>query len=149
MVNLNKVTCTCKGRKLSGTPYSHFLAMMREERLNPVTFGHDCYKTKYLRLAYQHTLVPINGEDMWEQAPGVDVKPPIFSTKKKGNLQFKRRLEPGETSTKQFGKVGKSGVKIHCSHCGGEGYYKQTCSQRQHQLKVIPHLNSSAYLFQL
>jgi len=53
----------------------------------------------------------------------------------------KRRLEPGETSTKQFGKVGKSGAKMHCSHCGGEGHNKQTWSQRQPKLKVIPHLN--------
>ena len=95
----------------------------------------DYYRTKYLRLTYQHTLIPINGKDMWEQALGVDVKPPVFPSKKKGNLQFKRRLEPGEISTKQFGKVGKSGVKIHCSHYGGEGHNKQICSQRQPQVE--------------
>ena len=94
------------------------------------------YKTEYLRLTYEHTLVPINGEDMWEQAAGVDVSPPVFPTKKKGSLQFKRRLEPGETSAKQLGKVGKHGVKMHCSNCGGEGHNKKTCSERQPKLKV-------------
>jgi len=109
---------------------------MREERLNPLTFVHDCYRTAYLRLTYQHTLVPINGEDVWKQALDVDVKPLVFPTKKKGNLQFKIRLEPEETSRKQLGKVGKSGVKMHCSCCGGEGHNKQTCSQMLPKLKV-------------
>jgi len=45
---------------------------MRKERLNPFSLVHDCYKTEYLRLTYQHPLVSINGEDMWEQAAGVE-----------------------------------------------------------------------------
>jgi len=101
--------------------------VIKDERLNPFTFVDDSYRTEYLRLTYQHTLVPINAEDMWEQALRANVKPPIFSTKKKCNLQFKRRLTPGETSTKQFGKVGKSAVKMHCSHCGRE---RATTSRR-------------------
>jgi len=59
------------------------------------------------------------------------------------------RLELGEIGTKQFRKVGKSGAKMHFSHCGGEGHIKQTRSQRQPKLKVIPDLNSSACLFHL
>ena len=67
----------------------------------------------------------------------------MFSTNKKGNLKFKRRLEPGETTVRQVGKVSKCGMKMHCSNCGGEGYNKKTCTQRQPKLKVI----SSCHLF--
>jgi len=86
VVDLNEGSCTCKGWELSGISCPHSLAVMSEERLNPFTFVHDCCRTKYLRLTYQHTLVPINGENMWEQAIGVDVKPPVSPTKKKGSL---------------------------------------------------------------
>jgi len=63
MDSLKQGTCTCEGWELSGIPCPHSLAVMRGERLNPLTFVHDCYKTEYLKLTY-HTLVPINGEDI-------------------------------------------------------------------------------------
>ena len=89
MVNLSQGSCSCKGWELSGIPYPYSLAVIREERLNPLNFVHDCYRTEYLRIAYGHTLIPINGEDMWEQALGVEVKDPVFPTKKKGKLNSK------------------------------------------------------------
>ena len=42
IVNLNQGSCTCKGWELSRIPCPHSLAVMREERLNPLTFVHDC-----------------------------------------------------------------------------------------------------------
>jgi len=81
-----------------------------------------------LRITYGHTLIPTNREDTWEQAPGVEIKALVFHTNKKGNLKFKKRLEPGETTAKQVRKVSKGGVKMHCSNCGAEGHNKKTCT---------------------
>ena len=73
---------------------------------------------------------------MWEQALRLTLKHLSFLPSRKANLQFKRRLELGETSTKQFGKVAKSGVKMHCLNFGIEGDNKKTCRQRVPKLEV-------------
>ena len=109
-------------------PLSSFFSSDEEERLNPLNFILDCYRTKYLRITYGHTLIPINGEGIWKQASGVDVKAPVFPTKKKGNLKFKRRLKLEETTTKQVGKVSKCDMKMHCSNFRGESHNKKTCT---------------------
>mgnify|MGYP007039614208 CR=1 FL=1 len=83
-----------------------------------MNFVYDCYRTEHLRITYGHTLIPINGQDVWELAPGIDIKALVFPTKKKGNLKFKRSLKPGKTTTKHFGKVSKCGAKIHCETVG-------------------------------
>ena len=46
IVKLTKRSCSCKSWELSNLPYSHAIVVMREERLNPMTFVHDCYSTK-------------------------------------------------------------------------------------------------------
>jgi len=82
---------------------------MREERLNPLTFVHDWYMAEYLRITYSRTIIPINGEDMWGQAPRVDIKAPVFPIEKKDNLQFKRRSKPGEKMQNNLAKFLKVG----------------------------------------
>ena len=94
-----------------------------------------------MKITYGYTLIPFDEEDIQEQAPGVDIKALVFPTKKRGNLKFKRMLEPRETTTKPVGKVSKCGVKMHCSNYGGQGYNKKICTQRRHELKVNPFLN--------
>ena len=59
--------------RIKWNPMPSFLGSDEGRGIKPLTFFHDCYRTEYLKLTYQHTLVPINGEDIWEQAPGVDV----------------------------------------------------------------------------
>ena len=83
IVKLTKRSCSCKSWDLSGLPCSHAIDVMREERLNPMTFTHDCYSTEYLRITYSHTLKLINVEDTWEKGLGeVSNKSPCERTLK-------------------------------------------------------------------
>jgi len=93
---LTERTCSCKSWELTGLSYSHVIAGMREERLNPMNFMHDCYSIKYFKITYSHTLRPINWDDVWETGPGEVITTLYFKPKKKTTCKFKRNLKQGK-----------------------------------------------------
>ena len=51
--------------------------------MDPLKLVHNCYNTKYLKLIHSHTLLPINGDDMWAIALSKPLTAPYFPPKKK------------------------------------------------------------------
>ena len=136
IVKLTKRTCSCKSWELSSLLCSHTIAVIKEERLNPMSLFHDCYSTDYLKITYSHILRPINGNDMWGTNPSKVIIVLYFKPKKKTTCKFKRRPEVGEnTKGSTNGIVRKDGVKMHCSNCGGEGYHMTTYTKGHPSLR--------------
>lgn len=111
VVDILGKTCTCGAWLLSEISCFHALAVMREKKLNPIPFIHDCNSVKMLRNTYTHTLQPCNGSNMWALSEHDPIVAPKFKKKKRGYYSFKRRPEEGETrSCTPYGTVPRAGL---------------------------------------
>ena len=118
VVDILDKTCTCEAQLLSGIPCCHTLAVMKEEKLNPIQFVHDCYSIEKLRSTYRYTLQPINGSNMWPPSQHDPIVSSKFKKKKRGYNSFTRREHKGETrACRAYGTVSRSEGIVKCSAC--------------------------------
>ena len=78
VVDIFNKTCRYGAWLLSGIPYCHALAVMRDEKINPSLFVHDHYSIDKLRNVYTLTLQPINGLNMWPPPENDSIVSPKF-----------------------------------------------------------------------
>jgi len=73
----------------------------------------------------------------WVHVEGQEILPPVYE-KKVGRPPKARRKEPHEVQGRTGSKLSKHGVKIHCSHCKGEGHNKASCELRKAGFPPLP-----------
>lgn len=64
VVNMKSKTCSCNLWELVGIHYRHAIAAMSYRGDNPVDYVHGYYTGETYELCYNHTISPINGQEM-------------------------------------------------------------------------------------
>ncbi|XP_009618093.2 uncharacterized protein [Nicotiana tomentosiformis] len=125
IVNLNRLTCTCRAWILKGIPCAHVVAAIHFKKLEPVNYiAHWYHRETYMK-TYSHFLQHIQNMEMWPQSQNPSVIPPevrvMLSRAKKV-----RRKEPTENKT---GKLSKRGTQITYNNCHTKGHNKKGCQK--------------------
>ncbi|KAH6797713.1 hypothetical protein C2S52_022267 [Perilla frutescens var. hirtella] len=125
VVTLGSKSCTCRVWDLTGIPCVHACSAIHYMKLDPPDFVDECYMIpKYLE-AYRYGLPPLNGPDMWEEATGFPVKPPIIR-KMLGRPKQKRKRDADEKSSTNPNKL-KRQVVMTCQRCLQTGHNTRGC----------------------
>ncbi|XP_014511415.1 uncharacterized protein LOC106770102 [Vigna radiata var. radiata] len=127
VVNLDEHSCTCRKWAISGVPCCHSLTAMKFLNLQREEFIPCCFRKTTHEETYTPIVYPINGQNMWEITPYVDVLPPPKRIMP-GRPKKKRRLEQWEL-VKDDNRMTKGGIKKRCAICKQLGHNKTSCTQ--------------------
>ncbi|XP_019262984.1 PREDICTED: uncharacterized protein LOC109240760 [Nicotiana attenuata] len=134
IVNLDRLTCTCRAWMLKGIPYAHAIAVIHFKKL-PVNYIAHWYHMETYMKTYSHFFQPVQHMEMWPQSQNPSVIPPEVR-KMPGMPRKVRRKEPTENKTR---KISKRGTQMTCNNCHAKGHNKKGF-QRVHKvcfLKMI------------
>ncbi|XP_050227587.1 uncharacterized protein LOC126677148 [Mercurialis annua] len=120
VVNLTHKTCACGAWQLTGIPCSHALACINYMRHNVVDYVDDCNKREQYFKAYEFSIQPINGSNMWPEVSGYPIIPPPHR-KMPGRPKKKRKRDADEEPK------GRQGMTMTCKHCLCEGHNVRGC----------------------
>ncbi|CAH9122301.1 unnamed protein product [Cuscuta epithymum] len=150
--DMNERSCSCRGWGLSGIPCKHAISAIYNQDEDPEDYVHECYTVEVYKSIYQHVILGINGEELWDKSNYIPPLPPNFG-RGVGRPSKARRKEPDEpTSQKKKKSSSKTIVKlkrkqntVKCKKCGVEGHNSATCEKRKQKgdkLKVRRKKNS-------
>ncbi|XP_050238110.1 uncharacterized protein LOC126687596 [Mercurialis annua] len=77
-VHLTDRTCSCRAWQLTGIPCCHAISCITFMRHNVMNYVDNCYKRAQYLKAYEFSLQPINGPNMWPYAQGFPIIPPPY-----------------------------------------------------------------------
>jgi hypothetical protein len=135
-VDLPGRTCTCRRWQISGIPCHHALAICRNDRINPESLVHKCYRIETYFQAYGYNMVPLRGRLHWEKMNGVEVNPPLF-TKVMGRPKKNRKKGVEEKIKKGVKHITKHGVTMHCFVCGKADHNKKGHDKFMERLQMV------------
>ncbi|KAK8578010.1 hypothetical protein V6N13_076682 [Hibiscus sabdariffa] len=144
IVDLKKLSCTCKEWEISGIPCYHAICAMFHDSKSPEDYVLEWYsKEKYME-SYKHVLQPMRGKKFWPKGlppilpPTVKVQP--------GRPKKKRIKAKDEPKKMKVGKFTKEGARIRCSKCRTLGHNIQNCSQKSTNVASSQvHTNETVY----
>ncbi|PWA64249.1 hypothetical protein CTI12_AA346450 [Artemisia annua] len=123
-VNLTRKKCMCRMWELSGIPCIHALAAYQHMNRDPVEGVHDWYSQQKWFEAYQFTIRPVYGSNMWKRTRDPPLLPPLMRTMP-GRPRKKRILAPDENNS----QVTRRGRIMTCSNCQERGHNKASCKK--------------------
>ncbi|MBA0724742.1 hypothetical protein Golax_021404, partial [Gossypium laxum] len=65
IVDLEKMTCSCRLWDLSGIPCVHTVCAIYNKEEDPEKYLAKCYSKEIYMRTYKYALQPINGLDLW------------------------------------------------------------------------------------
>ncbi|KAI5658627.1 hypothetical protein M9H77_27420 [Catharanthus roseus] len=68
-LKMNENSCNCGKWREYTLPYSHALAVYRENGTRPYAYVPDIYSRETYRRTYQSNFYPVGHEDFWRDAP--------------------------------------------------------------------------------
>ena len=110
---------------MRGMPCVHGVAAILHQARIPSDYVDEWYtKEKYLQ-AYQNSIKPLNGSDLWPVSNKAPLVPPIVTTQpgRKKKARNKSQDEKEQSTT----KLGRKMVEMTCSKCGNSGHNKRSC----------------------
>jgi hypothetical protein len=117
-------TCSCRGWELSGIPCAHAICAILHSKELPVDYIADCYSKEMYCKTYEHTLEPVNGENMWPKTTFESIHAPIprnMTGRPKKNRKREENEPRAGTSISRRGRI------MTCSLCKKEGHNKRYC----------------------
>ncbi|KAL0329380.1 UNVERIFIED_CONTAM: hypothetical protein Sradi_4924700 [Sesamum radiatum] len=132
--NLEMRTCTCRIWQLSGIPCKHACSAIFNQNLQPEDMVHPYYNVDTYKQVYEHAILPISGQTLWNETGLVPPLPPNFG-RGSGRPAGARNREPDEPNVKTTKKSCKKPIKLkrqkvkhHCKICGEEGHNAKGCA---------------------
>ncbi|KAK4388416.1 hypothetical protein Sango_2448200 [Sesamum angolense] len=127
-------TCTCRIWQLSGIPCKHACSAIFNQNLQPEDMVHPYYNVDTYKQVYEHAILPISGQTLWNETGLVPPLPPNFG-RGPGRPAGARNREPDEPNVKTTKKSCKKPIKLqrqkvkhHCKICGEEGHNAKGCA---------------------
>ncbi|KAL0332737.1 UNVERIFIED_CONTAM: hypothetical protein Scaly_2175200 [Sesamum calycinum] len=77
-VDLEMRTCTCRIWQLSGIPCKHACSAIFNQNLQPEDMVHPYYNVDTYKQVYEHAILPISGQTLWNETGLVPPLPPNF-----------------------------------------------------------------------
>ncbi|GKA13491.1 zinc finger, PMZ-type containing protein [Tanacetum coccineum] len=124
-VSLQHKVCQCRLWELSGIPCVHVVAAYMHVGTDLDAGVSHWYSREAWFNAYQFSIKPVFGTNMWKRTNDVPPLPPIIR-KMPGRPQKKRIPAPGETSGSQVSRVGRT---MTCKNCWEKGHNKASCKK--------------------
>ncbi|GJX68532.1 zinc finger, PMZ-type containing protein [Tanacetum coccineum] len=122
-VNLQHKVCQCRMWELSGVPCVHAVAAYLHVG-NDLDLGvSHWYSQESWFNAYQFSIKPVFGSNMWKRTSDVPPLPPLVRTMP-GRPQKARIKAPGETCSSHTSRVGRT---MTCTNCWQKGHNKASC----------------------
>ncbi|GKE82595.1 multidrug resistance-associated protein 5 [Tanacetum coccineum] len=125
-VNLHLKKCMCKLWELSGIPCVHYVAAYLFLNKEPDEGVDHWYSQERWFEAYQFSIKPIYGSNIWKIQPNKPLLPPIV-VRMPGRLR-KNRVKAKSENNSQVSRVGK---QITCSKCYEKGHNRRNCDKEQ------------------
>ncbi|KAK4381948.1 hypothetical protein Sango_2916800 [Sesamum angolense] len=94
-VDLEMRTCTCRIWQLSGIPCKHACSAIFNQNLQPEDMVHPYYNVDTYKQVYEHAILPISGQTLWNETGLVPPLPPNFG-RGPGRPAGARNREPDE-----------------------------------------------------
>ena len=110
--------------ELSGIPCIHALAAYEHMNRDPVQGVHEWYSQQKWFEAYQFTIRPVYGSNMWKRTRDPPLLPPLMRTMP-GRPRKKRIIAPDENNS----QVTRRGRIMTCSNCQERGHNKASCKK--------------------
>ncbi|KAL2245754.1 UNVERIFIED_CONTAM: hypothetical protein Sindi_2843600 [Sesamum indicum] len=132
-VDLSNHTCSCRKWELSGIPCKHAISAILNQKDDPEDYIDDCYSVIAYKRIYASAIMPISGENQWNETCFIPPLPPRFG-RRSGRPSSARRRDADEPMPKK--KKGKKGngmklkrqqTTVKCSKCGQEKHNARTC----------------------
>ncbi|XP_078436600.1 uncharacterized protein LOC144707369 [Wolffia australiana] len=127
VVDLLRRTCSCRYWEIRGIPCPHAITCIHWIKEDPVIFVSEWLKKDVYQLAYSYGIPPMNGQNLWSEADGSYVFPPLVR-KQPGRPKLKRRIDVSEKEP-MVQRLSKKGVHMKCSLCHQVGHNRKTCTQ--------------------
>lgn len=128
VVNTNTRSCTCRMWELNGIPCVHSISCIYWLRDDPKNYIDDYLRIEKCKLAYQESLSPLNGKNMWPKDDSDPILPP---TKRRmpGRPKKARRKGVNEESKESSGsvRISGSGRDMNCTNCHQAGHNRRSC----------------------
>ncbi|PWA53950.1 hypothetical protein CTI12_AA440880 [Artemisia annua] len=110
--------------ELSGIPCIHAVAAYEHMNRDPIEGVHEWYSQQKWFEAYQFTIRPVCGSNMWKRTRDPPLLPPLMRTMP-GRPRKKRILAPDENNS----QVTRRGRFMTCSNCQERGHNKARCKK--------------------
>ncbi|GKD40691.1 F-box domain containing protein, partial [Tanacetum coccineum] len=123
-VNLQHKVCQCRMWELSGVPCVHAVAAYLHCGIEIDLGVSHWYSQNCWFNAYQFSIKPVYGSNMWKRTNDVPPLPPLVR-RMPGRPQKSRIKAPGETSGSHTSRVGRT---MTCTNCWQKGHNKATCN---------------------
>ncbi|KAL5538505.1 hypothetical protein UlMin_043901 [Ulmus minor] len=124
VIDLQRMTCTCKKFDLENLPCKHALRAAGEIGEN---MFYDCcsifYSAEYWRIAYDESVYPVLSQSDWEIPNDIREVVVLLPELK----EQRKRGRPRNNRYRSFGELPKR--KHKCTNCGEEGHYQKKCPQ--------------------
>lgn len=126
VVNLELKRCSCNFWELVGIPCRHAVAAISYRARNDLEeFVHHYYSRDTYEQVYNHTVSPINGQDMWPTVAGaVELQPPQFK-RGPGRPKKLRTREVDEDQNRT--KLKRANTSYRCTRCDKLGHNSRSC----------------------
>ena len=150
-VSLQHKVCQCRMWELSGIPCVHVVASYMHVGSDIEQGVSNWYSREAWFNAYQFSIKPVFGTNMWKRTNDVPPLPPIIR-KMPGRPQKQRIKDPGETSGSQVSRVGRT---MTCKNCWEKGHNKTSYKkdpqpnsevEKNHLLGISKNLWGSVHL---
>ncbi|GKE50092.1 zinc finger, PMZ-type containing protein [Tanacetum coccineum] len=125
-VNLHLKKCMCKLWELSGIPCIHSVATYLFLNKVPDEGVDYWYSQERWFEAYQFSINPIYGSNMWKKQPNKPLLPPIVV-----RMPCRPRKNRVKAKSKNNSQVSRVGKQITCSKCYEKGHNRRNCDKEQ------------------
>ncbi|KAL2249689.1 UNVERIFIED_CONTAM: hypothetical protein Sindi_2442600 [Sesamum indicum] len=125
-VDLSNHTCSCRKWELSGIPCKHAISAILNQKDDPEDYIDDCYSVIAYKRIYASAIMPISGENQWNETCFIPPLPPRFG-RRSGRPSSARRRDADEPMPKKKKREERQQTTVKCSKCGQEKHNARTC----------------------
>ncbi|KAI3509487.1 hypothetical protein L1887_24793 [Cichorium endivia] len=132
MVDLERMSCTCRLWDLSGIPCVHATAAINYIHETPYGYISDYFSKEKFVACYESNISPVNGSNLWVETPYLKPLPPV-GRRMPGRPATKRRRHPSEKDTKFSTSKVQVSRTVKCGNCLEYGHNKKSCTNETRQ----------------
>ncbi|RYQ82096.1 hypothetical protein Ahy_B10g100679 [Arachis hypogaea] len=132
MVDLGKMTCSCRFWQLTGLPCRHACAALAYQNRRPEEHAHNWLSMGAYNSTYQFVIQPVPSQEYWEHVDLPYVLPPVYKKHigRPKSKRDKRNDAPKEPTPNPHRAPRKYGL-ITCKYCLKTGHNSRSCSKKK------------------